>query len=217
MKNKITIIFMVFMMLFVLTSCSKKDQNADSLLYAKGLEQINKMDMMAESKEYKEFLTSSDLTDVLSALGEEDYSTPNKVFKIMVPEESGFLVEISDLVTDLPKELQAELEKRALLSVPVSLNGLNGTKFIAATSMINTTNSFLCENLNENTIYIFIFDNEYSAVVSFIPEEEGIVFSSSYFVKLDSLKEISSAEDMSSWFSENLFFTGLEIELVDIP
>lgn len=217
MKKYFAIITVPVMLLFLLSSCSVKSENIDALLYTKGLELIQRMDIMAESEEYINLMSAStELGEVISRIGEENYSEPKTVYKIIIPEEAVTSRSFEGEITGVPEELKKEIERRFISAVPVQANASKGSIFVAATSIITTGDSFINDGLKNNTLYIYLYEGEYSAMVSFFPGKENIVGASAGFVINDSLNQITSEAEMSEWIAEHVFLGDCEVEEVEL-
>lgn len=217
MKKYFTIITLAVMMFILLCGCSAKGENTDDLLYKKGLELVHRMDMMAESEEYIKLVSAStELREIISGIGEDNYSQPNGVYKITIPKEVLESVFVGSEITEIPVELKTEIEKRFITAIPSRINALNGSMVLAATSIVTSGDSFINEELTNNTLYIYLFDGKYSAMVSFFPGNENIVGASACFVINDFLNQVSSDSEMSEWLTKYLSLADCEIEKVEI-
>ncbi len=228
MKKYFTIIVVSVMLFILLCGCSTKSENTDTVLstkgentdivlYTKGLELIHRMDMMAENENYINLMSASaELKEIINGIGNNNYSEPNAVYKITLPEGATASVFEDGEITEMPEEIKTEIEKRLLTVIPSQVNALNGSTVLAATSIITFGDSFINEDLNNNTIYIYLYEGEYSAMVSFFPGNENIVGASAYFVINDSLNQISSDSEMSEWIKKCLPLTDYETEKVEL-
>ena len=217
MKKYFTIIAVSVMMLVLLCSCSVKSENTSTLLYIKGLELIQRMDIMAESEEYINLVSASmELGETVRKIGEGNYSEPKAVYKITIPKEAAASLYMGDKITEVPEELKREIERRFIVSIPTRINALNGSKFVAATSVVTLGDSFINDDLKNNTLYIYLYEGEYSAMVSFFPGNENIVGTSAGFVINDSLNQITSDSEMSEWIAEYASLVDCEIEKVEL-
>lgn len=217
MKKYFTIIAISVMLLILLCSCSVESENTGTLLYTKGLELIQRMDIMAESEEYINLVSASpELEETISRIGEGNYSEPKAVYKITIPKDAAASLYMGEKITNVPKELMKEIERRCIAAIPTKINALNGSKFVAATSVVTLGDSFIKDDLKNNTLYIYLYEGEYSAMVSFFPENENIVGASASFVINDFLNQITSDSEMYEWIAEYVSFVDCEIEKVKL-
>lgn len=217
MKKYFTIVTVSVMLIVLLGGCSAKGQNTDTLLYTKGLKLVHRMDMMAENEEYIKLLSAStQLEEVIREIGEDNYSEPNAVYKITIPKGVAASVFVHDEITEIPEELKIEIEKRFIATISSRINALKGSLVLAASSVVTSSDSFIHEGLINNTLYIYLYEGKYSAMVSFFPGNENIVGASGGFVINDSLNQISSDSEMSEWLKENVSLVDCEIEKVEL-
>ncbi len=217
MKKYFTIVTVSVVLMVLLGGCSEKVENADALLFTKGLELVNRMDMMAENDEYINLISAStQLGDIVREIGEGNYSEPNAVYKITIPKGVAASVFVKDEITEMPEELKTEIEKRFITAISSQINALNGSSVLAASSFVTSSDSFIHEGLINNTLYIYLYEGEYSAIVSFFPRNENIVEAYAGFIKNDFLNQISSYSEMSEWLKEYVPFDDYEIEKVKL-
>ena len=85
-----------------------------------------------------------------------------------------------------------ELEKRSINSISTRINALQGSTSILATSFLVLEDSFNIDNLENNTLIVYLYEGKYLAMVTFVPGTENIVGASASFVISDSLSQINS-------------------------
>lgn len=217
MKKYLTIIAISVMLLVLLCSCSVKSKNTDTFLYTRGIELIQRMDIMAESEEYINLVSAStELGETVNKIGEGNYSEPKAVYKVTIPKEAAASLYMGDKITKVPEELKKEIERRCIAAIPARINAFKGSKFVAATSIVTLGDSFINDDLKNNTLYIYLYEGEYSAMVSFFPGNENIVGASAGFVINDSFNQITSDSEMSEWIAEYVLLVDCEIEKVKL-
>jgi len=161
----------------------------DMMLYRKGLELVQGLDTMAESKKYIEmFSTSDELVELIDKIGAQDYSVPRAVFKIT--DLSFASIDISEF----EEPLKTKLDNRMLTAVPSQINALQGASFIAAASIVSDSYSFICRGVEKPCFYLYQYEGDYCAGVSFIPNDENIVSAAGSFIYNEDLASADSAE-----------------------
>lgn len=214
-KKYFAILAISLVLFILLCSCSAKSKNTDILLYSKGLELIQKMDIMAESKEYVTIMSASpELEETIKIIGEGNYSEPKAVYKITIPKGTEASLYMGDNVAKVPKVLEEEIERRSIASIPSRINAFSGVKSVAATSLVTLGDSFINDVLKDNVIYVYLYEGEYSAIVSFLPGSENIVNATAAFVINDTLKQITSDSEMFEWVAEYISIPDCEVEEV---
>ena len=197
---------------FNLGGCSVNAVNENDSLYDRGMGVIERMDHMAESDAYVSLFTvEGTINDKIKSMGEGDYSSPKAVYKITVTnaELDRYLQGDADL--NLSEELQKELRRKVIASIPTYINALNGAETLAASSIITTGDSFLSDE-SAYQIYFYLYDGEYSAAVSFAPNDEGIVNATGVFIVNEALNEVKSPENMAQWLNDYANLIDCEIE-----
>ena len=172
-----------------------------------GLALINKMDLLAETKSYVNSLSvSEELNTIISAIGEANYNTPKVIYKSVIPEEAASKALSYSETSDVSTEVRKIIENKYIAS--------SGSSILAATSIVSLSESSLEEDITEPIVYVYIYDNDYSAIVTVIPGKDGAVSSSAGFVKTEWLKDISSANELSAFFEGSLSIKGLSFREV---
>lgn len=207
---------------FLLFGCSaeKKQDTIDTVtLYQKGLEIVEKMDLTAECKEYISLVSSSpEFDDLINKIAEKDYTKPDVVYQITIPEDA--IKEVLSLVSE--KDLQISekiwpiIYRRFVSSVPTVLNAAEGSSTLAVTSILTTDMDFLYQDLTEYTIYLYLYQNAYSAAVVFSPMEDGIVRATGSFVINDQLLWNLTEQEIVELLEGTGFFVGCEIRKIEI-
>ena len=175
------------------------------------------MDIMAESEEYISLVSVSlELEEIIRIIGEGDYSTPKVVYKITIPKGAAAFLYMGDNITKVPELLKEEIERRNIAAIPTKINTFNGVQSVAATSLITLGDSFINGDLKNNTLYIYLYEGEYSVIVSYFPGSESIVNATAVFVINDTLKQISSDSEMSEWIAEHISLVDCEIEKIEL-
>lgn len=197
------------------TACSGKEVQNDAKsvsLYKKGLEMTVEMDTLAESEEFAKLFTSDTaIAKTIADIGSQDYEKPKAVYEITGIEEEAFKYLLSETDIKLDEKIQEYVKERFGAAVASLLNGANGVEFIAATSILTVEDSFLYKGLEEQKTYLFLYDGNYSGMVTFIPQENGVVAATANIVMQESLKNIQSAEDVAPFFENLMEFSELKV------
>ncbi len=221
MKRYLIGIGIACMSFMLAAGCAQKKaapKDISGLLAEKGLELTQKMDQMAESEPYRTAMSvSGELNQALTEMGEEDYSQPKNIFQITFPEGVIFSVMPEMDEKQFSDDLKAVLNQKFISALPSQVNARDGVTTLAAVSCVLTGESFVCEGLDENTLYLFLYDSSYYSMVSFVPGEDGAVYASASFLKGDSLKGIQTAEEVSTWIAETIYVNGADVEEVPLP
>jgi len=214
--NKI-VVWMVFCM--VLSGCNAKKEDVTSNLYKEGLNVVEKMDLMAESEEYINLVLSApELKVVVNDIGEKDYSKPDTVYQITIAENTikSVITQVNGAESDMSEIILPDIYRRFLRAIPTSLNAIDGTVSIAATSVLIGESDFICEGLTENTMYLYLYENAYSVLVLFSPMEDNIVRATGNFIIKEGFSEALSESQIKEQLIATGYLLDCEIQEVEI-
>ena len=184
-------------------------ESEDSVLYTKGLELISAIDEIAESEEYREVFSASNEVDTVSSkMGNGDYSAPKAVYKIS---EIELTQNISDM-SSLSENLQKNIQNKIYVALPTMLNASVGTNEIAASSIVTDSKYFICNKLSDSCLYLYVYDGDYSSMVSFIPHDENIVSAGGCFITNKALEDTSSAETIKDSLLKSGYIKSCKVE-----
>lgn len=212
--KKIGIYLLVVVMLATTVACSSKkgSKNNRKTLYEKGLELIDQLDMIAESKEYISIYSATDsLATIAQDIGSQDYSKPKKVFKIDGLETATLDTILNQGKIELDPKIKKVVQGRFSSTFANLINNNNGAEFLAVSSMISVGDSFLYEGLKEQVSYIYVFDHKYSCMVTFLPYEDNIVGTTASIIQSDSFTADTKEEDMLEYFTNQLMFVNDDV------
>lgn len=223
MRNKKWMsLLLVFVMTLCLAACGseakeddEKDKKSDKTLYEHGLDVIELMVEATRNEAYMEiFSTSEDIAEVLSAIGEGDYEEPDEVLAVTGGADAfADLLSLND-IDGLSKDLDKNLNNRVFGSVITQLNARAGSMALAASSICSMGKTFVDEDVEENVLYIYIYEDANAVAVTFIPGEDGAVSAGGTFIMDKNFKdELEDLEELEEECEE----LGLNIEEVDIP
>lgn len=171
--------FMAFSIFAVtLCGCGERDMNENEVfnpdLYSTGLEIAS---LIAEKASSEDWADANGVNDNVKEFGEKiaegDYSKPTKVYEITIDDEKKFEYKmgLSKVSSDIKKEM-----KTAFFSgIPNIVTGAYGTLQLAASATYTATKLFVNNDLKEDMLYIYCFDDGYPICVSFTKGEDGAV------------------------------------------
>lgn len=192
---------MVFVLVLSLSACGNNKSNAETL-YTQGLEVIQLMSEMIQSEEYIDLYTdNSGIKEIVQNISTGDYTTPKAVYAISIANENlAKMVEMNSLV-DVSEKLKSFLTQRVFSSLMVQINSMSGAEKLAATSICTVGKTFVNENVKENVIYLYTYDNAVPVAVTFIVGEGQAVSASGAFIMYDRFA-CDSADEIKSFFSD---------------
>lgn len=222
MKNTIKKVFSAFAvavlpaLVLSLSACGKQESNTETKsLYAQGLEIVQ---LMTEMTQYADvYTTSSEVQSVVQNIGTGDYTNPKAVYAISVADESvAAMAERMALGMGLDRaseELKSCLMERVFSSLITQINARSGADNLAAASICSVGKTFVNENVNENVMYLYTYENAVPAVVIFLVGEDHAISASGVFVIYDDFS-CDSADEAKSFFQD--VFLGIPAEVTEI-
>lgn len=188
----------------IITDYTKTADYSKDVLASKGLDLIAKMDKLAESTEYIESVSAhDDFKTLLSEVAEIDYSSPKAVYKAVLPVGTASTA-VGVSIDAFSDDIKSIIDERLLASIPSQINATDGVETLAALTLVSAGTASYIEGVEENQIYIFVYENGYSAFVSYMPQEENVVSISSSFVKSDELSAVNSADELNKLVKDYL-------------
>ena len=202
MKKAIAFV-LVLVMILALAACGAAQEAKDSKsLYSHGLDVISMLSEMTRSENFIGIYTAnSEIKDIILALGDYSYETPDAVYAITVPEETLMgMAELSNLA-DASEELKDYLTQRVMASLMSQINAMSGVENLAASSVCTVGKTFVSENATENVIYIYVYDGTAPVAVTFTLGEDHTVTATGTFIFYDGFT-CESAEEIQNVFSD---------------
>ena len=213
--KKIYICALILMLsVFAMTACGKKD---DKSLYEHGLDLADTIVEAAEVEEYWEAMgmrTEEFLEQVENITGGK-YKEPQKVYALTISHEglSNMLEDMDLDVDELSEELQQLIGNRMFGSLANQVNAREGTNALVVSSVLNASKTFVCDKLESNCMYIYLYKKGTPIAVTFIKGEDGSVSATATILMAESLGEdLEEALEDIEIFDE----LGIEIEEVDM-
>lgn len=194
---------MILVLVLGLSACKNNESNVETKsLYTQGLEVIQLMFEMTQSEEYIDLCGgSSEIKSVVQNISTGDYTTPKAVYAISISDENLAAIAELNKMDNSSKGLKSFLMQRILGSIMTRINGMGGVDNIAAASICTGGKTFVCENVNENVIYLYTYDNAVPVAVTFTVGEEHAISASGVFVINDKFRD-GSADEIKSSFND---------------
>lgn len=202
MKKAIAFV-VVLTIILGLAACGVAQEATESKsLYAHGLDVIGMLSEMTSSESLIGIYTAnSEIKDIILALGDHSYETPDAVYAITIPEETLMgMAELSNL-GNASDELKSFLTQRVMSSLMSQINAMSGVENLAASSVCTVSKTFVSENATENVIYIYVFDGTAPVAVTFMLGEDHMVSATGTFIFYDGFT-CGSAEEIQRVFSD---------------
>lgn len=189
---------LLLVLALLLAGCGLQPEIPEKTLYDQGRELVSLMGEMAASTPYTSLYTGDqEMAELLSGAGEWDFSAPQTVYRIRMPESA--LQEIAEAMDPDGQEalsdgLKAVMSARVISTLPTQLNAMGGADVLAASSICSASKSFVSSELTENTIYLYLYEKAVPAAVVFLPGEGGAVSANGTLLLNDSFGRYSLEE-----------------------
>ena len=194
---------LALVMVASLTACGMKSEEVPGKnLYGHGQDVVSLMVEVTRTEEYVQVYTSSPgINEILQNIGAGEYTTPKAVYSITVSEETlAGIAEMGNL-NGASKELQDNMKGRVLGTLMTQVNALAGVDNLAASSVCTMGKIFVSDEIVENQIYLYTYDNGTPVAVTFVAGEGGAVSANGTFVVYDEFT-CGSVEEIKAFFSE---------------
>lgn len=195
---------------FLLLGAYSGTNSLSSALYQEGLSTVSVMEEMAENEDWVTLFSSNqNLASILSAVGDGDYSRPKAVYQIRLSNETvSHLTRNADLEA-FSDTLQAYLRATVQSSIAAQINAKGGADALAAASACTASRIFFCDDLHENLLYLYTYENAAPAMISFLVGEDGAVSATGLFILYDGFPTGSAAEIQQ-------FLSSLNVEVTEV-
>ncbi len=171
-------------------SCAKPD-NGRRPLRQHGMELVELLAQMADSTQYTEIMGADNpsFEPLVQGIAEGDYTAPAAVYELTFPSMWKLLSELGeyDTLDGLPDSLKDLLDARSASLLLTQMNALTGTNALALSSLYTAEKIFVSSALEENTIYLYLFDSGYPIAVSFQCGEDHAVKATAMFLLTDGI------------------------------
>jgi len=193
----------------LLASCGTTDSELPSL-EVRGMQIVSMLEEIAESDEYLSIYSADpELLSIIGSFAEGDRSDPKTIYRLTLSDESVKALCGTDVLTSLSPRLQDFLEGRVQASIVNIANARGGSTVLAATSICTAGITFVSDEITDDTIYLYTFEDAVPAAVAFTVGEGNTVTASGTFLAAEDLNT-DSPETVREFFSE----TDLTVEVI---
>jgi len=194
--------FMISIFVLGLCSCNKNNGPESKSLYEEGMEVVELLAEHAGNEECVDIYTGNDeIKEIIADIGSHDYSKVDKVYEVVISDETLSAMAELDRVEGASEELKKLLKAKSLSAVTTQINGMAGVEKLAASSVCTVSRAFANDNIASNTIYIYTFEEGFPVAVTFIAGEDKVVSANGIFILFDKFT-YGSAEEIKNFFSE---------------
>ncbi len=184
-------IILVMGIILLMGGCDKKtDTNTRKTLLTQGLELVELIEEMANSDTYITIFSGNPkIAEKLKDVQDGDYTKTKAIYSIDFNSNSfesiiGILSGIANF-DNLSDDLKNVIKSKLKSSFATQINSLSGAEALAASAICIATKTFVCEEMKEDTIYLYTYEDALPVVVTFIKGEDETVLANATFLFLD--------------------------------
>ena len=171
-------------LLFLGACNSKITSSPASELYSQGLALVSEMNEAVQNEAWVSLFTGDPaVREILSNAGQGDFSQPKAVYEIQFSDQA-----VTSLTgqTDLSGFSESRIHAAIQSAAPSQINALDGAETLAAASICTVSDTFVCDGLTENTLYLYTYENAAPVMVSFVVGQDGAVLATGVPILSDS-------------------------------
>lgn len=210
--RKIILAALIVLMTFLTMGCDKnaKEGNQKSL-YEHGIDVIQLMSEMAQSTDYSITYTGNEsIRDIINDIGKSDYQKVKKVYSISFDKDTlENMIEPAG-IEGISDELKEYTMQRMITAFVSQINAYSGAETLAATTVCTAGKTFVSDELDQDSILIYTFEDAYPAAVTLISGDDSTVSANGVFIVNENFACDSSA-DIQNFFNEN----GISVNVVE--
>lgn len=178
-----------------LGACSKTVSSQTSELYAQGLILVSEMEEMVQSEAWVSSFTGDPaVKEIVSDAGQGDFSRPKAVYELRFSEQSATSFTGQADLSSYSESLQKRIRAAVQAAAASRINAMGGAETLAAASICTVTDTFVCDALAGNTLYLYTYENAVPAMVSFVSGQDGAVSATGVLILYDGFLPDSSEE-----------------------
>lgn len=200
---------MAMVMAAMLSACGVTEgttEKSNSSAYQKGLEVVALLNEMVQNETYVQLYTAStEIQEIVETVAAGDYTEPSAVYQILLSGESlSTLAEAmggNASMDGMSPELTRAVEQKLIGAVISQINAMGGATNLAAMSVCTAGKTFVNEEISEDLIYLYVYEDAAPAAVTFVRGDEGTVSATGTFLLSEDLNT-ESEQTVSEFFSE---------------
>ncbi|MDE5557420.1 MAG: hypothetical protein K2J32_06970 [Ruminococcus sp.] len=198
---KTAIATIVLVSVLGLSACGNSKSNPETKsLYAQGLEVVQLMNEMIQSDEYINAIATDSLKPTIQELADGNYSKPKAVYSIYASDkEIAKLVEFKEF-DNISDNLKSFVSSKFCNSLINLINSRGGAEDVAVAGICSAGKTFVNENVGENIIYLYTYDDAVPIAVTFITGDDNSVSANGVFVMYDEFT-CNSADEIKEFFN----------------
>lgn len=210
--RKMILTLLVVLAVLGAVGCDKSVEEVNQKpIYEHGIEVIQLMTEMAQSTEYLITYTGNEsIRDIINDIGKSDYQEVKKVYSISFDKST--LEKLTELagVEGISDELREYTMQRMITAFISQINAYSGAEKLAAASVCTVGKTFVSNELDHDSIFIYTYEDAYPVAVTFIAGEDNTVSANGMFIVNENFS-CDSSEGIQNFFEEN----GIAVNVVE--
>lgn len=208
MRKMILTLFIVLTVLGT-AGCDKNVKEVkQKSIYEHGLEVIHLMSEMAQSTAFSSTYTGNEsILNIIHKIGDGNYEEIKKVYMISFDKEN--LENMTELA-GMSDELKGYTMQRMITAIVSYINAYSGAEKLSAASVCAASKTFVSNELDHDSVFIYTYKDAYPVAVTFIAGEDNSVLANGMFLVNESFS-CDSPEDIQNFFEEN----GIAVNVVE--
>lgn len=174
-------------LLFLGACNSKTTSSPASELYHQGLALVSEMNEAIQSEAWVSLFTGDPaVKEILSKAGQGDFSQPRAVYEIQFSDQAITSLTGQADLTGFSESLQSRIYASIQGAAANQINAMAGAETLAAASICTVSDTFVCDNLTQNTLYLYTYETAVPVMVSFVVGQDGAVLATGVPILSDS-------------------------------
>lgn len=210
LKKAICVCLIVLLALYA-SGCggARYAKGTNKSLYEQGLDIVELLVEMVNNETYLHVFTAdTELLNTLSAVSKGDFSSVQQVYAITAGADFYDGLNELGIMDEMSESLLKSVKSRAMASQMAQVNAYGGANCLAAASICTASKSFVNDSIQEDTVYVYTFENAVPVAVAFTVGDDGAVSASGNFILYD------GAENFTAQELKELFGLAVNIEKV---
>lgn len=169
-------------------ACNNKTTSSPaSELYHQGLALVSEMNEAVQSEAWVSLFTGDPaVKEILSKAGQGDFSQPRAVYEIQFSDQAITSLTGQADLTGFSESLQSRIYASIQGAAANQINAMAGAETLAAASICTVSDTFVCDNLTQNTLYLYTYETAVPVMVSFVVGQDGAVLATGVPILSDS-------------------------------
>lgn len=192
---------------------SKTTSSPASELYHQGLALVSAMNEAVQNEAWVSLFTGDPaVREILSNAGQGDFSQPKAVYEIQFSDQAVTSLTGQADLTGFPESLQKRIHAAIQSAAANQINAMDGAETLAAASICTVSDTFVCDGLTENILYLYTYENATPVMVSFVVGQDSAVLATGVPILSDSFSP-DSPENVQLFLED----FGAQVSEITIP